>query len=74
MNPSGPATATLSADRQTVTLRKGSWSDTFPAARLPGMIGFYRGMALKHTRQAHHYTPTVAALERVQKMLAVLGG
>lgn len=67
------ARASLSADGQRVTLEKGLWSETFPIAKLPGRIAFYRSL-VDETRQkmrmrgatgACAHEQTLAALEAV---------
>lgn len=69
---SAPAIATLSADRAEVTLKRGPWAGSFPVADLPAQLAFYRGMVKRHARR-EVYAADVAALERVQKLLAILG-
>lgn len=65
--------ATLSADRQTVTLTGRMWRETFPADAIAGRIRLYETLAArKHPRtgEAHafadHYRPTLQALKAVQ--------
>lgn len=73
--------ATLSVDGQTVTLRAGAWSETFPVDLLPRRIAFYRslcetpvakGRPPAPRRTARFYAPTLAALERAAKLAAIM--
>lgn len=73
--------ATLSADGQSVTIRKGDWVQTFGADRLAFWIRFYRDLtvipaakgkpAVPHPH-AHCYAATLAALERVARLRDVM--
>lgn len=71
--------ATLSFDRQTVTMRGERWLSVFPISDLPGKLRFYRGLRDRAAKPgatgpyARFYDPTVKALERVEKMARVMG-
>lgn len=73
------ARATLSADTRSVTLASGPWSQTFPTARLPGVLRFYRTLRDapppkdRAHGHGHCYAPTVTALEKVEKVARALG-
>ena len=69
-----------------VTLRGRVWDATFPVNQLPEQLVFYRslrdrdaprdkgGRVTKPGPFACHYTSTIDALERVEKMLMIFGG
>ena len=62
--------AMLSADRQTVVLRIGAWSEKFDVAKLQGRISLYSDLEARKDRQyAIHYTDTKNALLAVRKRL-----
>lgn len=62
--------AILSADRQTVTLRIGAWSETFAVGLLGGRIGFYSRLKLRTGgKYSIHYEATEKALIAVRKRL-----
>lgn len=72
--------ATLSADRKTVTMTGAYWSATFPASDLPKKIRFYRDLWERGGKgkgqpgpYARSYDKSVKALERVMKMMEVMG-
>lgn len=71
--------ATLAANGQTVTMTSRGWSETFPIGAIPSRLAFYRrlrdrgGKDGKRGPYAAHYEPSIAALEKVEKMVAVLG-
>lgn len=72
--------ATLSADRQTLTMKSGDWSMTCPASDLDKWLAFYRGLWERGGKgkgqpgpYARFYEPSVKALERVKKMMEVMG-
>lgn len=50
--------------RDIVFLQTGQWSTEFPGADLPQQLAFYRRLRDRRDgRYAHHFTPTIAALE-----------
>ena len=65
--------ATLSADRATIHMRKGAWSMSCPVADLPHWLAFYREMRDRKDGRAEFYRADVVALERVEKMLRIMG-
>lgn len=73
------ARATLSPDLSTVTLARITWSETFPVARLPSKLRFYRALRDapppkdRAKGHGHCYAPTVTALEKVEKIAKALG-
>lgn len=78
--------ATLSADRACVTLKGRVWEATFQVNQLAEQLALYRslrdrdaprdkgGRVTKPGPFASHYTGTIEALERVEKMLVIFGG
>lgn len=72
------ARATLSADRQKISLVYGLWSETFPVAKLQDKIDFYRslsetpatkGQPAKPKPSAKYYAATLAALNAVARQV-----
>lgn len=73
------ARAILSGDTRHVTLSRATWSETFPTEALPRRLAFYRSLRDapppkdRVQGNGHHYAPTVAALEKVEKVAKALG-
>lgn len=73
------ARATLSADARSVTLALRAWSEVFPVERLPARLRFYRALRDapppndRARGYGHCFAPTVAALEKVEKVAKALG-
>ena len=71
--------AAVSPDLATITLKGRAWSATFPSADLPNQLRFYRALRDRGAKSgqtgqyAKHYQPTVAALEKAEKLLRVMG-
>jgi hypothetical protein len=72
--------ASLSADQRSITMAgaKG-WKASFPVSALPEWLAFYRRMRERGGKgkgapgpHAAHYEPTIRALERVQRIVAVM--
>ena len=62
--------AMLSADRLSVTLRIGAWTETFATDLLGGRIGFYSRLKLRHGgKHSIHYEATEKALIAVRNRL-----
>ena len=75
------ARARLSADGLTVSLSTGRWSMSFPVERLPQQIRFYTDLRDRPHKDRPEaapfeafYAPTVDALERIQRVAALMRG
>ena len=62
-------TATYDSTNGTITMTKGAWSQTFPAAGLPQQLAFYRLQQERFQVHASYYDDDVRALEAVARSL-----
>ena len=61
-------TVTLSADASTLTMAKGTWSQTIPTEALPGWITLYQRLRDRDGgKHREFYEADVAALEQAQR-------
>lgn len=62
--------ARLSNDRSMIVMQRGLWRSSFPVAKLPGWLQFYRRLRdRRHRAYARFYLPVVKNLERIERAL-----